>query len=194
MIQVEDKIISLDVFEKHFVCDLNACKGACCVEGDSGAPLLKEEEKILDEIYEKVKPYMRKEGITEIENQGAAVYDADGDLTTPLVNNCECAFVTFENGITKCTIEKAYLDGKTEFKKPISCHLFPIRIKEYRDFDAVNYEEIKICKPACACGSKLEIPVYAFLKEPLVRKYGEEWYKELLEAAKLLGNSKNSEN
>ena len=186
MIQVEDKIISLDVFEKHFVCDLNACKGACCVEGDSGALLLKEEEKTLDEIYEKVKPYMRKEGITEIENQGVAVYDSDGDLTTPLVNNCECAFVTFENGITKCTIEKAYLDDKIEFKKPISCHLFPIRIKEYRDFDAVNYEEIKICKPACECGSKLEVPVYAFLKEPLIRKYGEVWYKELLEAVKLL--------
>jgi len=186
MIQVEDKIISLDVFEKHFVCDLNACKGACCVEGDSGAPLLKEEEKILDEIYEKVKPYMRKEGIAEIENKGVAEYDADGDLTTPLVNNCECAFVTFENGITKCTIEKAYLDDKIEFKKPISCHLFPIRIKEYRDFDAVNYEEIKICKPAYECGSKLEVPVYAFLKEPLIRKYGEAWYKELLEAAKLL--------
>ena len=185
MIQVEDKIISLDVFEKHFVCDLNACKGACCVEGDSGAPLLKEEEKILDEIYEKVKPYMRKKGITEIENQGVAVYDTDGDLTTPLVNNCECAFVTFENGITKCTIEKAYLDGNTEFKKPISCHLFPIRIKEYRDFDAVNYEEIKICKPACECGSKLEVPVYAFLKEPLIRKYGEAWYKELLEAVRI---------
>jgi hypothetical protein len=186
MIQVEDKIISLDVFEKHFVCDLNACKGACCVEGDSGAPLLKEEEKILDEIYEKVKPYMRKEGITEIENQGISVYDADGDLTTSLVNNRECVFVTFENGITKCTIEKAYLDGKTEFKKPISCHLFPIRIKEYRDFDAVNYEEIKICKPACECGSKLEVPVYVFLKEPLIRKYGEAWYKELLEAARIL--------
>ena len=186
MIQVEDKIISLDVFEKYFVCDLNACKGACCVEGDSGAPLLKEEEKTLDEIYEKVKPYMRKEGITEIENQGVAVYDADGDLTTPLVNNCECAFVTFENGITKCTIEKAYLDDKIEFKKPISCHLFPVRIKEYSDFDAINYEEIKLCDPACKCGSKLEVPVYVFLKEPLIRKYGEAWYKELLEAAKLL--------
>ena len=187
MIQVEGKIISLDIFEKYFVCDLNACKGACCVEGDSGAPLLKEEENILDKIYEKVKPYMRKEGIIEIENQGVAVYDSDGDLTTPLVNNCECAFVTFENGITKCTIEKAYLDGKTDFKKPISCHLFPIRIKQYRDFDAVNYEEIKICKPACECGSKLEVPVYAFLKEPLIRKYGEDWYQKLLEATKLLG-------
>jgi len=191
MIQVDDKIISLDVFEKHFVCDLSACKGACCVEGDSGAPLLKEEEEILDDIYEKVKPYMRAEGITEIENQGVAVYDADGDLTTPLVNNRECAFVTFENGITKCSIEKAHLAGKVDFKKPISCHLFPIRIKEYRDFDAVNYEEIKICAPACKCGSELEVPVYAFLKEPLIRKYGDVWYEKLLETANSLLDGNN---
>ena len=186
MIQVDDKIISLDVFEKHFVCDLNACKGACCVEGDSGAPLLKGEEKILDDIYEKVKPYMRAEGITEIENQGVAVYDADGDLTTPLVNNKECAFVIDEKGISKCSIEKAYYAGEVDFKKPISCHLFPIRIKEYRDFDAVNYEEIKICKPACKCGSELEVPVYAFLKEPLIRKYGEAWYNKLLKTVKTI--------
>ena len=186
MIQVGNKIIALDVFEKHFVCDLNACKGACCVEGDSGAPLLKEEKKILEDLYEKVKPYMRKKGITAIENQGIAVYDSEGDLTTPLINNRECAFVTYENGISKCTIEQAYLDGEINFKKPISCHLFPIRIKEYCDFDAVNYQEIKICAPACDCGSKLQVPVYAFLKEPLIRKYGENWYKELLESAKLL--------
>ena len=186
MIKVDDKIISLDVFEKHFLCDLNSCKGACCVEGDSGAPLNVEEEKKLNTIYEKVKPYMREEGISETQKRGVAVHDADGDLTTPLVNNKECAFVTFEDGIAKCTIEKAYLDRKTDFKKPISCHLFPIRIKEYRDFDAVNYEEIKICKSGCDCGSKLAVPVYAFLKEPLIRKYGADWYKELMEAAKLL--------
>ena len=186
MIQIEDKIISMDVFEKHFVCDLNACKGACCVEGDSGAPLIDKEEKILKDIYEKVKPYMRKEGITQIENQGITVFDDDGDLTTPLVENKECAFVFFENGITKCSIEKAYMDGEINFRKPMSCHLFPIRIKEYQDFEAVNYEDLKICKPACKCGSKLQVPVYVFLKEPLIRKYGEDWYKELLEAAKLL--------
>ena len=186
MIQVEDKIISLDVFEKQFVCDLNACKGTCCIEGDSGAPLLEEEEEILNKIYEKVKPYMKKEGISEVENHGVAVYDSEGDLTTTLVNDKECAFVVKENGINLCSIEKAYLECKIDFKKPISCHLFPIRIKEYRDFDAVNYEEIKICKPACECGSKLEVPVYAFLKEPLIRKYGESWYKELLEVAKAL--------
>ena len=186
MIQVDDKIISLDVFEKHFVCDLSACKGACCIEGDSGAPLIKQEEEILDYFYEKVKPYMRAEGITEIENQGVAVFDADGDLTTPLVNNRECAFVIDEKGISKCSIEKAYYAGEVDFKKPISCHLFPIRIKEYRDFDAVNYEEIKICKPACKCGSELEVPVYAFLKEPLIRKYGEAWYNKLLKTVKTI--------
>ncbi|MAO70879.1 MAG: hypothetical protein CMD02_00020 [Flavobacteriales bacterium] len=186
MIQVEDKIISLDIFEKYFVCDLNACKGACCIEGDSGAPLLPEEERILEEIYEKVKPYMRKEGIDVVENEGVAVYDSEDDLTTTLVNNKECSFVTLENGIAKCSIEKAFNDGVIDFKKPISCHLFPIRINEYRDFDAVNYEEIKICQAACECGSALEVPLYIFLKEPLIRKYGEDWYKELLEAAKLL--------
>ena len=188
MIQVEDKIISLDIFEKYFVCDLNACKGACCIEGDAGAPLLKDEEKILTEIYEKVKPYMREEGIAEVKTKGVTVYDADGDLTTPLINNRECVFVTYENEIAKCTIEKAYLDRKIDFIKPLSCHLFPIRIKQYRDFDAVNYEKIKICKPACECGSKLEIPIYTFLKSPLIRKYGEDWYKKLLTAVKLLKN------
>ncbi len=187
MIQVEDKIISMDVFEKHFVCDLNACKGACCVEGDAGAPLLDEEEKILNEIYDKVRPYMKKEGIAEIENRGVAVYDSEGDLTTTLVNDRECAFVIYENGIIKCSIEKAFIAKKTDFKKPISCHLFPIRIKEHLDFDAVNYEKIKICKTARECGSKLETPLYAFLREPLIRKYGEDWYQELLEATKLLG-------
>ena len=186
MIQVEDKIISLDVFEKHFVCDLNACKGACCVDGDAGAPLLESEVNILEDIYEQVKPYMMQKGIDVVEKVGVAVLDVEGDLTTPLIKNRECAFVIEENGVSKCSIEKAYYEGKVEFKKPISCHLFPIRIQEYRDFDAVNYEEIKSCKPACECGSKLEVPVYAFLKESLVRKYGESWYNELLEAAKLL--------
>ena len=186
MIQVEDKIISLDIFEKYFVCDLNACKGACCIEGDAGAPLLDEEERILEDIYEKVKPYMSKEGVDLVENEGVAVHDSEGDLTTTLVNNKECSFVIFENGIAKCSIEKAYNDGVIDFKKPISCHLFPIRIKEYRDFDAINYEEIKTCEAACKCGSELEIPLYTFLKEPLIRKYGVGWYKELLEAVKLL--------
>ena len=189
MIQVDDKIISFDVFEKQFVCDLSACKGACCVEGDAGAPLTDKELDVLPNIYNEVKSYMRTEGIAEIEKQGFFVLDGDGDKTTPLVKNKECAFVVFdENNIAKCSIEQAYNDGKINFKKPISCHLFPIRIKEYRDFDAVNYEAISICKPACFCGESLRVPVYRFLKEPLIRLYGEEWYDKLTEAARLLKN------
>ena len=189
MIQVDDKIISFEVFEKQFVCDLSACKGACCVDGDAGAPLTDKELDVLPNIYNEVKSYMRTEGIAEIEKQGFFVLDGDGDKTTPLVKNKECAFVVFdENNIAKCSIEQAYNDGKINFKKPISCHLFPIRIKEYRDFDAVNYEAINICKPACFCGESLRVPVYRFLKEPLIRLYGEEWYDKLTEAARLLKN------
>ena len=191
MIQIEDKIISLDIFETYFFCDLSACKGSCCVEGDSGAPLLYEEKKILEEIYEKVKPYMSKEGKVEVEKNGVSTIDKDGDLTTTLVKNKECSFVIFENGIAKCSIEKAYNNGSIEFKKPISCHLFPIRIAEYPDFEAVNYEKIKICKPACDCGSKLKIPLFVFLKEPLIRKYGESWYEELLKVNSQLKNKDN---
>ena len=129
---------------------------------------------------------MMQKGIDVVDKVGVAVLDIEGDVTTPLVDNKECAFVIEENGISKCSIEKAHYEGRVEFKKPISCHLFPIRIQEYRDFHAVNYEEIKICAPACKCGSELEVPVYAFLKEPLIRKYGEDWYKELLNVAKTI--------
>ncbi|MDA8956205.1 DUF3109 family protein [Flavobacteriales bacterium] len=184
MVQIDDKIISLDVFEQQFVCDLSACKGACCVEGDSGAPLESEEADILAKIYDKVKPFMREKGIREVEQQGFSVIDKDGDLTTPLVNNKECAFVSFDqNGTAKCSIEQAFNKGEIGFKKPISCHLFPIRIQKYDDFEAINYESIKICEPACSCGQKLQVPVYKFLKEPLIRLYGESWYHTLSEAA-----------
>lgn len=187
MVQIDDKIVSLDVFEQQFVCDLNACKGACCVEGDSGAPLENEEADLLAQIFEKVKPFMRIEGIREVEQQGFSVIDKDGDLTTPLVNDKECAFVSFDsNGTAKCSIEMAYNQEIIGFKKPISCHLFPIRIQKYDDFEAVNYESIKICEPACSCGSKLEVPVYKFLREPLVRLYGKDWYDTLEQAAKEL--------
>jgi len=184
MVQIDDKIIAFEVFEKQFVCDLSACKGACCVEGDAGAPLELREVNILEETYEKVKPYMRKSGVESIEENGFYVIDGDGDYTTPLVNNSECAFVSFDkDGTAKCSIEQAYNDGHIKFKKPISCHLFPVRVKQYKDFEALNYEEIKICKPACDCGEKLKVPVFRFLKEPLVRKYGVNWYDELCEVA-----------
>jgi hypothetical protein len=189
MIQIEDKIISKEVFEKKFLCDLNSCKGSCCVEGDSGAPLSETEVITINKIYPKIKSYLSKEGRSVINNLGISVIDADGDLTTPLINNRECAFVIKEKGISKCAIEKAHSEGKSDFKKPISCHLFPIRITEYSDFDAVNYESIKICSPACSLGEEMQLPVYRFLKEPLIRKYGDKFYKEITKVAEFL-NSK----
>ena len=130
MIQIDDTIISLDVFEKHFVCDLNACKGACCVEGDSGAPITDVENKQIESLINDIKPYMRSQGVDQINKNGVGVIDIDGDLTTSLIDNKECSFVVYDNGIAKCSIEHAYLDGKINFKKPLSCNLFPIRIKE----------------------------------------------------------------
>ena len=184
MIEIGRTIISHAVFEQHFVCDLLKCRGACCVEGDSGAPLTPEEAIKLEEILPLVEPYMTPEGKAVVGHQGTSVVDSDGDTVTPLVNNKECAF-TFkdERGIVKCAVEKAFLDGKTDFRKPVSCHLFPIRITEYKRFDAVNYQELKICKPGRECGRGQKLPLYQFLKEPLIRKYGESWYEQLAFAA-----------
>jgi hypothetical protein len=182
MIQIDDVLISDEVLEKKFVCDLGACKGACCVEGESGAPLEEEEKAILDNIYPKVKPYLRSEGISAIDKQGKYLQDADGDLVTPLIDGKECAYVVFDKGIAKCGIENAFLDGAISFKKPISCHLFPIRIAKTKYYQTLNYERIKICRPATKCGSQLNVPVYKFLKAPLVRKFGEKWYRALEEA------------
>lgn len=181
MIAINHTLISEDIFDKKFVCDLSACKGECCVSGDSGAPLDKKELNILDKVYPIVKPYMNSKGIDAVEKQGTYVLDTDGDYTTTLVNDgAECAFVFFDDkNIAKCAIEQAYLDGKIEWKKPISCHLYPIRIQEYKEYDAVNYHSWHICKPACECGQQLNVPVFKFLKEPLIRKYGPEWYEEL---------------
>lgn len=179
MIQVDNKIISLDVFEKHFICDLNACKGACCVDGDAGAPLLEKEVTILEDIYEQVKPYMVQKGIDVVDKLGVAVLDSEGEVTTPLVNNRECAFVIEEKGISKCAIEKAQLAGKVDFKKPISCHLYPIRVQEYSEFSAVNYHKWPICDAACSLGNELKVPVYKFTKEALIRKFGLNWFLQL---------------
>lgn len=169
-----------DVVKENFVCNLNKCRGACCLEGDSGAPLDAAELDILDEIYPKVKPFMTEKGIRTIEKTGTYVKDFDGDYTTPCVDvNRECAYVTWENGITKCAIEKAYEQGVVNWKKPISCHLYPIRVTKYPEFDVLNYDRWSICSPACSFGSELKVRVHEFLKAPLIRKYGEDWYKEL---------------
>ena len=184
MIQIDDKLISEDLFSEEFVCNLAKCKGICCVEGDAGAPLDEDETKILDEIYPKIKLYLRPEGIQAIEEQGTYTLDFEGDLVTPLVNNAECAYVIFdEKGYTKCAIEKAYEDGVIDWQKPISCHLYPIRITEYSNFSAINYHEWDICSDACTLGKELGVKVYQFLKKPLIRKYGEEFYQTLSEAA-----------
>ena len=184
MIQIDDKLISEDLFSEEFVCNLAKCKGICCVEGDAGAPLDEDETKILDEIYPKIKSYLRSEGIQAIEEQGTYTLDFEGDLVTPLVNNAECAYVIFdEKGYTKCAIEKAYEDGVIDWQKPISCHLYPIRITEYSNFSVINYHDWDICSDACTLGKELGVKVYQFLKKPLIRKYGEEFYQTLSEAA-----------
>jgi hypothetical protein len=181
MILIDNTVISDDVKEQLFVCDLEKCKGACCVEGDLGAPLEKGEMETLDKIYQKVKPYLSKEGIAAIEKQGTYLLDEEGDFSTPTLDGKECAYAVYDKkGILKCGIEQAYNDGKIKFKKPISCHLYPIRITKYDHYDAINYDRWHICSPACTLGSKLGVSIYKFLKEPLIRKYGEQWYNELV--------------
>lgn len=180
MFQIGKTIITDDLFEQEFVCNLQACKGICCVEGDSGAPLLEEEKAVLDHIYPEVLPYLTPEGIEAIEQQGKYVIDQDGDLTTPLINDKECAYVVQdENGIYQCGIEVAYNKGKINWQKPISCHLYPVRVKDYGEFQAVNYNQWNICSSACELGKQLQVPLFKFLKEPLIRKFGEDWYNEV---------------
>lgn len=181
MIQHGKTLIGEEVLEKSFVCDLNACQGACCVEGDAGAPLLNEELNELDEAWKVVKPYLSEEGVRAIEEQGKYIEDWDGEYVTPLIKGKECAYTVFENGMALCGIEKAFNDGKTNFRKPISCHLYPIRIKSYESFDAVNYDKWSICSAACVLGEQLKVPVFRFAKDALIRKYGQTWYDELEE-------------
>lgn len=183
MFQIGKTLISEEILEAAFVCDLKACKGACCVEGSSGAPLETDELKALEAVYPKVKPYLRPEGIRAIEQQGVYVKGSDGDWETPLVNNRECAYVVFEKGVAQCGLEKAHKDGETTWKKPVSCHLYPVRVREYTRITAVNYHQWHICDPACSLGASLEIPVYRFVKEALIRKFGIAWYEELEEVA-----------
>jgi hypothetical protein len=183
MMKVGEILVSDDVREKEFVCNLEKCKGACCVEGDFGAPLDEDELAILEEIYPKVKPYLSKEGIAVIEKTGTHTVDEDGDLVTPVIDGRECVYAIYDKkGVLKCGIEQAYYDGKVSWKKPISCHLYPIRITKKKEFEALNYHKWHICSPACALGKELQVPVYKFLKDPLIRKYGEAWYEDLLKA------------
>jgi len=180
MFQVGTTIISDDLFETEFVCNLQVCKGLCCIEGDAGAPLLEEEKAIFDRIYPEIKSYLTKAGIEAVEKQGKYVIDTEGELTTPLVNGKECAYVTQdENGIYHCGIEQAYNDKKIDWQKPISCHLYPVRVKDFGEFQSVNYNKWNICSSACELGKQLQIPLYRFLKDALIRKFGKDWYDEV---------------
>ena len=186
MLTVENAIISDDIVEHFFVCNLDKCKGACCVEGDLGAPLEEDELPIMEEILDEVMPYLTEEGKREIERQGPYILDDEGDFSTPTIDGKECAYALYdEQGILKCGIELAQKDGKIDYKKPISCHLYPIRVGKYDDFEAINYDRWDICAAACAFGKELSVPLYEFLKEPLIRKYGENWYNKLLEEIEL---------
>lgn len=181
MIVVDQTIISDDIKDKFFVCNLEKCKGACCVEGDLGAPLEDSELAELESIYDQVEPYLSEEGKAAIARQGKYIRDYEGDFSTPTIDDKECAYAIYdERGILKCGIEQAYLDNKISFKKPISCHMYPLRITKYDDYEALNYDRWPICSPACSFGQELNVPLYKFLKDALIRKYGESWYANLL--------------
>jgi hypothetical protein len=179
MFQIGRTLVSEEILEESFVCDLNACKGACCVEGSAGAPLEEQETRVLDSIFPKVRQYLRPEGVRAIEAQGTFVKGADGDWETPLVDGRECAYVVFKEGVARCGIEIAQKAGAVSWKKPVSCHLYPVRVREYSRITAVNYHQWHICDAACRLGQKLKVPVYKFVKEALIRKFGNKWYEEL---------------
>lgn len=184
MIQIDDTLVSLDVIERYFLCDLSRCKGECCIEGDSGAPLEREEEEELKRVLPEIWDDLAPEAQEVIRKQGVAFTDADGDLVTSIVGDKNCVFTCYDaDGTCKCAIEKAYREGRVSFYKPVSCHLYPIRVAKYDTFQAVNYHRWDVCRAAEILGQKEQVPVYKFLKEPLVRKFGKAWYDALDECA-----------
>lgn len=197
MFQIGKTLVSEEILENDFTCNLNACKGECCVAGEAGAPVTKEEAKKIEEIYPLVKPYMRQEGIKAIEEQGNTIKSSfdEEELETPLVNGKECAYVRFDHkGVALCAIESAYREGKTNFKKPLSCALYPVRIQKLSTFEAVNYDRWDICSPACSLGKELQTPVYQFAKSSLIEKFGENWFSELELVAKEYAQFKKKKN
>jgi len=185
LLKIGNTLVSLDVIERQFACDLKRCKGICCVHGDSGAPLEEEETEILEKYYDDFKEFMQAAGRNAVEQQATSVIDSDGDRVTPLIDGKECAYAyRDDDGIYKCAIEKAWEKKRIPFRKPLSCHLFPIRLKEYEDFTAVNFEFWKDCRPALEHGKVRNIRVYEFLREALTRHFGKTWYRELKEVAR----------
>lgn len=192
MIEIEEKIVSEDILFEPFLCDLKQCKGICCVEGDAGAPLEEEEAAILEAEYANYAPYMTEEGRRAVQEQGYAVLDGDGDLTTPLVGGADCAYAITENGVTLCAIEKAYREGRCGFLKPVSCHLYPIRVMKFSNGTyGLNYHRWAVCSSAVKCGRRAGVPVYKALREPIVRRFGEEFYKALECAEEMLRQERN---
>ncbi len=183
MFQLGKTIVSEEIIENDFMCNLSACKGACCVDGEAGAPLEEEELQILMDIYPKIKPLLTKKGIEAIEDQGLFITH-EGEYETPLIDGKDCAYITFDDkNVALCGIEEVYNQGEITFKKPVSCHLYPIRVQDYSEFAAVNYHKWSICDDACSLGKELQIPIYKFVKEALIRKFGEDWYAELEKVA-----------
>lgn len=191
MIQIQNTLISDDIFEEQFICDLCKCKGQCCVEGESGAPITKEEFDRMNEILPEIRKDLSPKALELIDKQGIAYTDTDGELVTSIIEGKECVFARFdEDGICKCVVDSAFREGRISVQKPISCHLYPIRLHEYADFTAVNYHRWSVCRPALKLGRKEGVPLYRFLREPLIRKFGEEWYREVVEAATWLKEKK----
>ena len=191
MLQIDDTIISLDVIESQFICDLCKCKGQCCVDGESGAPLENEENDKINEILPIIWDELSPEAQALIEVQGISYKDYDGELVTSIIKGEECVFTYFdEDGVCKCVIDKAYREGRITVPKPISCHLYPIRLQKYPNFTAVNYHKWSVCKPAVELGKREGVELYKFLKEPLIRKFGEKWYTELCDTVELLEKEK----
>lgn len=184
MLRIDNTIFSLDILEKKFACDLRKCLGNCCRYGDAGAPLTPDEADKLNIIWPVVKSYLSPEGIGTIEKMGTSVRDIDGELVTPLIDDKECAYTIRDGSIYTCGIEKAWADGKFDYQKPLSCHLYPVRIKQFSDFRAVNYDQQDVCSAARVRGRREDILVYQFLKVPLIRALGEEMYDELCMAAR----------
>lgn len=179
MIQIGDKIVSTELFDNHFVCHLEKCRGMCCVYGDAGAPLEEKERKLLEENLEKIKPFLRKEGVAALEEKGAWEFDGDGDMVTPLMGRDDCAYSVLDNGIARCGIENAYNSDSIDFRKPVSCHLYPIRLSKIGGNIALNYHRWDVCKPAIKLGREYEMPVFRFVKDALIRVFGSEFYDEL---------------
>ena len=189
MVIIDEILVSDDLLNHFFCCDLEECQGLCCIEGDTGAPLEVEEISELEDHFPLFRKYMTAEGIDLVEKNGTFDYDMEGAFVTPLLANEACAFAYFENGIAKCAIEKAFFQKEIDFQKPISCHLYPIRVKKLSHCEALNYHRWGVCEPACAKGKEKSVQLYKFLKEPLIRKYGEIWYQKFCSVAeKMMSN------